>query len=95
MPKSGPWMFSVGYLNGLKDKINDNTYDLFLLTQPDLVLLPTPCVKTQCDGNFFMTGTERELDHYGFTYEVITGNGDNRTAMAVSKVLEHFPDALK
>jgi NadR type nicotinamide-nucleotide adenylyltransferase len=73
------------------EKIEEKRYDLFLLTKPDLPWIHDPVRENAHRREYFYDLYLKELEERNFTYEIISGNDDQRFQNAV-KAVKQFLD---
>jgi NadR type nicotinamide-nucleotide adenylyltransferase len=72
------------------DHIRKNTYDLYLLCDVDLAWVPDPQREHPQLRTYFFDWYKRELEEYGFSFSVISGQGLDRLQNAIEAVNNHF-----
>lgn len=70
----------------IMEKILDKRYDLYLLCDLDLPWVQDPQREHPHLRKYFFDWYKRELDEYGFPYEVIRGMGQERLERAVAVI---------
>ena len=68
------------------DKLNQQPTRKYLLTRPDMPWQPDPLRENPDDRDFLFGIYERELVISGSDYEVITGEGSQRTKLAINYI---------
>lgn len=67
-----------------------NHYDLYLLTANDLPWVPDPVRVNPQRRGYFYEWYRRELEQYGFAYEIISGRHEMRLFNAIQAIEKHF-----
>jgi NadR type nicotinamide-nucleotide adenylyltransferase len=75
----------------IEEMITSHTYDLFLLTLPDIPFKPDAVRENPHRRQFFFDWYKRELDNRNFMYEIIGGTDEQRFASAQLAIRKHFP----
>ena len=68
------------------DKLNKQPTRKYLLTKPDMPWQPDPLRENPDDREFLFDIYKRELEIRGNDYEVIDGEGSQRTQLAISSI---------
>ncbi len=72
------------------ENIKSNNYDLFLLCDVDLPWEPDPQREHPRLRTFFLDWYQRELEHYGFPFYLVSGKWNDRLQNAIEAVNNHF-----
>lgn len=80
--QSPPW---------LEETIRQHTYDLYLLSLPDIPFKADAVRENPHRRGFFFDWYRRELEQRGFTYEVLSGLGDQRFKNAINLISKYYP----
>ena len=81
----------------IEEKIEENKYDLYLLTKPDLPWQNDPVRENPKKRDYFFELYLKELEKRNFNYEIISGIGDDRfnnALNAIKKYRQNFSDNL-
>jgi NadR type nicotinamide-nucleotide adenylyltransferase len=76
----------------IEETIQKNRYDLFLLTSPDIPFEEDAVRENPNRRDFFFEWYQKELERYGFAFEIVKGFGDARVKSALSAIEKHFPE---
>jgi len=74
----------------IDEMIAQHSYDLYLLTAPDLPWEYDPLREHPGQGTFFFEWYEHILKKNNLTFKVVSGSGDLRTACAIALIEEQF-----
>ena len=77
------------YPDWIDSEIEENPYDLYLLTYPDIEFIADDVRENENRRMYFYEWYKRELDKYKFNYEIIKGIGEQRFQNALIAV-ENF-----
>lgn len=72
------------------EQITKNKYDLRLLCDIDLAWQPDPLREHPHLRKYFFNRYVEELEHYGFTYEIVNGANEQRTKHAIEAISKHY-----
>jgi nicotinamide riboside kinase len=70
----------------IEEELSKKPYDHYLLTAPDLPWTPDPLRENPDKGEYFFQVYKKEIEHYGFSFSVVCGEGRNRRASALHSV---------
>ena len=71
----------------IEQKINDNKYDLYLLTRPDLPFISDPVRENQHRRQYFFDWYKAELEKRKFQYKTIYGLKEERFNKAIESIM--------
>ena len=74
----------------IEEQLHKTTYDLYLLTSPDLPWEHDPVRENPHRREYFFDLYKRYLDEMELPYSVITGNGDARLENAIGVIERSF-----
>jgi NadR type nicotinamide-nucleotide adenylyltransferase len=74
----------------IEKTIEENNYDLFLLTFPDLPFEEDPLRENPERRDYFYNLYKEELEKRNFPYEIIRGSDNHRFEMAVASINKHY-----
>jgi len=70
--------------------INQNPYDFYLLTLPDLPWEADPLRENPGKGVYFFDWYKNILEQHDLPYSIISGSGDDRLQCAIKAIVQHF-----
>ncbi|MFM7309964.1 MAG: AAA family ATPase [Flavobacteriales bacterium] len=83
-----------GTINPIREYVQRNSFDLYLLCAPDLAWEPDPLRENPNDRDRLFERYEQALIRDGRQYAIITGNGELRTRNAAAAIRRVFPELL-
>jgi NadR type nicotinamide-nucleotide adenylyltransferase len=74
----------------IEEKIQERRYDFYLLTANDTPFIPDAVRTNPHRREFLFDWYQRELEHYGFEYAIVSGQGKTRLLNAIAALEKKF-----